>query len=284
MTSTPMGWTGYVDHLVGRRLADKTTRRYVRWVRDADEWLKQRGASLETATPTLIRAWADEQVAFSHASRGQAAAALKHYWQWCGVPPVGGIIIPADPQYACRAISEEQARDVVKVALGWWPEGTAVLCGLYLALRRMEVAQMEWSRFTSDLAWYTVTGKRNKTAELPVNPILAAELQPRRSDGWVFSGRFGAHVHETTIGNWTRRVGEAAGLTHLEPHELRHTAIARVNDNLGDLRAAQTFARHDQPNTTRIYTRTTRTRLREAAEALNYLDTDMVVCPHCGAA
>ncbi|HJQ94582.1 MAG TPA: hypothetical protein VJ935_02600 [Acidimicrobiia bacterium] len=48
--------------------------------------------------------------------------------------------------------------------------GTAVLAGLYLALRISEMASMRWDGF--DLERYTVTGKEDYTATLPVHPRL----------------------------------------------------------------------------------------------------------------
>src|SRR5690606_41738024 len=47
-----MRWSGYRDHLIGEGLGTKTIARYMRWVRDADEWLQKRGLSLDEATAT----------------------------------------------------------------------------------------------------------------------------------------------------------------------------------------------------------------------------------------
>ena len=49
-----------------------------------------------------------------------------------------------------------------------------------------------------------------------------------------------------------------------------HLLSSHFNDNMGDLRAAQSFARHSSPLTTAIYTRTTQERLEAAALSLNY--------------
>lgn len=269
-----MGWTEYADHLIGERLSGKTIARYERWVRDAGEWLAQRGTTLEEATATEIRVWSEERVTNSHASRGQAAAALRHYWTFVDRdrPPVKAIRVPPTPTYECRAVTDTQARDLVKVSLGWWPHGGVVLAGLYLALRRFEIAKLEWSRFSDDLSWYRVTGKYDKTADLPVHQNLRGELAAHRNDSrWVFPGRFaGRHISDMTVTTWVDMVGKAGGLPHLEPHELRHTALATANDGLGDLRAVQTFARHSDPSTTAIYTRTKKKRLREVSDALDY--------------
>jgi integrase/recombinase XerD len=172
----------------------------------------------------------------------------------------------------CRAITETEARDLVKASLGWWPEGIVVLVGLYLALRRFEIAKMEWGRFDETLKWYRVTGKYDKTNTLPVHPLLTGELDGHQTGRWVFPGRFdGRHVNPATIGVWVAVVGRQVGIPNLEPHELRHTALATANDVTGDLRAVQSFARHSKVSTTSGYTRTTTRRLREVSDSLDYL-------------
>jgi integrase/recombinase XerD len=172
----------------------------------------------------------------------------------------------------CRAVEEPDARALLKTAVGWWPRGTAVLFGMYLALRRTEIACAEWSRFSSDLNWYTVTGKGDKTATLPVHSVLRDELgSVDRSGRWVFEGRFGSHVTPATIWSWSKEVAAAAGIEEFTTHQLRHTALTTANDNLGDLRAVQTFARHKHPDQTAGYTRTKQTRLREVSDSLDYL-------------
>lgn len=270
-----MSWSAYTDYLVGQRLSPLTIRRYVRWLREADGWLRSQGSTLDTASATDIAEFAAECVTNSAASRRQASVALRHYWEMTDRdrPPVRAIRVPPTPDYECRAITEIEARDVVKVATGWWMEGTVVLAGMYLALRRFEIAKMEWSRFSDDLSWYRVTGKYDKTKSLPVHPHLRSELEGRQGGStWVFPGRFeGRHIASATVWSWVERVGQAAGIPHLEPHELRHTALATANDTLGDLRAVQTFARHAKPQTTSLYTRTTKTKLREVSDALDYL-------------
>jgi integrase len=270
-----MGWSEYTDYLIGQRLSQLTIRRYLRWLREADEWLKAQGTSLDVATATEVASFAAERVTNSASSRRQASVALKHYWEMTDRdrPPVRAIRVPPTPEYECRAITELQARDVVKAATGWWPEGAVVLCGMYLALRRFEIAKMEWARFDTGAEWYRVTGKYDKTNSLPVHPHLRAELEGRRGGSpWVFPGRFDdRHIATATVWAWVERVGQAAGIPHLEPHELRHTALATANDVLGNLRAVQTFARHSKPSTTSLYTRTTKTRLREVSDALDYL-------------
>lgn len=268
------GQLGYGGYLVGLGLSDKSVRLYQRHVDRADQWMKRYAhTSLHWTGPRELAAYA-QTLPNSHSTRGQAVAAFRHYWDWKGRsdPPYRAVRVPPAPEMVCRAITETQTRNLVKVSLGWWPQGTVVLCGLYLALRRFEIAKMEWTRFSDDLAWYTVTGKYDKTNTLPVHPNLADELQDRVDGRWLFPGRFkGRHIANATVGAYVAEAGRHAGIPDLEPHELRHTALATANDNTGNLRSVQTFARHSKPQTTSGYTRTTTQRLREVSDSLDYL-------------
>ncbi len=265
----------FVEYLMSITLGDRTISIYLNHVRHADRWMRTHHTSLQWAGPREVAEFMTARVPASNSSRSQAAAALGHYWAWKerSNPPTKAIRVPPAPEMVCRAIEPNQAHDVIKVATGWWPKGTMVLFGMYLALRRFEIAKAEWSRFDDDITWYQVTGKYDKTSTLPVHPQLRSELKNHRnSQRWVFPGRFpNTHVNPATVGTWIGEVGRAADIPNLEPHELRHTALATANDNTGNLRSVQTFARHNKIQTTAEYTRTTATRLREVSDSLDYL-------------
>lgn len=253
------------DYLIGQGLSPKTIGIYVRLVLEAANHI-----DLASVGATLMSEYAS-RLPFSHSLRGQFAAACRHYWEMIGRldGPAKAIRVPPQAEMVCQAVEDDQARDLVKVALGWQPEGLSVLFGLYLALRREEIAKAEWKRFGEDFEWYTVTGKGDKTATLPVHPVLASELKGGR--GYVFPGRYGGHVTPATVWEWTKLVGREAGIPNLRTHQLRHTALTVANDTTGDLRAVQTFARHSKPSTTAGYTRTKAQRLREVSDALGYV-------------
>lgn len=267
-----MVWRGFADYLIGLGLNERTVVYYVRYARHATEYLSPFGATLGTVKPTLLAQWA-KTLPDSHSSRGQVVAALRHYWNWIDRPnpPAKAIRVPPRPEMVCRALEDHETRDLVKVSVGWHPEGTAVLMGLYLALRRFEIAKAEWSRFDDDLTWYRVTGKRDKTATLPVHPVLKSELEPWRGKGWLFPGRLTGHVDPATIWQWIMHVATVADVPHMTPHRLRHTALTWAVDAGKQLRDVQTFARHSDPGMTAKYTRTTSRRLREVVDALDYL-------------
>jgi integrase/recombinase XerD len=264
----------YTEYLVGLGLSGKSVRLYVSHVVRADAWIRRHThTSLDWAGPREIAAYS-QTLPDSHSTRGQVVAAFRHYWDYIerSNTPHRALRVPPAPEMVCRAITETQARDLAKTAMGWWPQGTVVLAGLYLALRRFEIAKMEWGRFDDDLEWYRVTGKYDKTNTLPVHPLLVSELEGRRNGKWLFPGRYrGRHIAYATVGTWVTQVGTAAGIPSLEPHELRHTALATANDRTGNLRSVQTFARHSKVSTTSGYTRTTSRRLREVSDSLDYL-------------
>lgn len=266
-------WAGFADYLTGLGLNERTIVYYVARARAAERWLSIHDSNLATCNASMLAEYA-RTVTNSHSTRGQTVAALGHYWDWTGrqYPPVKAIRVPPRPDMVCRTLEDDETRALVKCALGWHPEGSAVLMGLYLALRRFEIAKAEWSRFDAPMTWYRVTGKRDKTVTLPVHPVLRAELEPWRNDGWLFPGRFGGSVNPSTIWQWIMNAAQVAGVRDLTPHRLRHTALTWAVDAGKQLRDVQTFARHSDPGMTAKYTRTTTNRLREVVDALDYLD------------
>lgn len=208
-------------------------------------------------------------------SKRQHRVALRHWYEWHDRmdAPLAAIRVPPKKRGVSRALEPGQAKTLARTASGWWPEGAAVLLGLYLGLRREEIALTRWDRFDRGFEWYTVIGKGDVEAVIPVHPVLETELLSHMGAfPWVFPGRSSAHVCAGTIAEWVKRVGERAGIPDLSPHRLRHTAIATVNDASGDLRMAQEFARHADIETTMIYTRVGIDRLKRAVDTLGFLD------------
>lgn len=256
----------YVDYLYGRGLSEKTVAIYVSHIKR----IVVAGIDPDTMTATECATYASTTPA-SAATRRQLRCALTRYWEATGRRdgPIQAIRVPPKPRGVCRALPQDDARLLVKAARGWRPEGLAVMFGMFMALRREEIATARWDRFDQNLEWYTVTGKGDVTATIPVHPALRNELEPTGCV-WLFPGRINAHVTPATIWQWVMIVADAAGIGHVTTHQLRHTAIATANDNTGDLRATSEFARHRRIETTMIYTRTTADRLKAVTESINY--------------
>jgi integrase len=264
----------YEEWLLGEGLSAKTVSTYQSKLCRADEIAVEKGWDLLDLTASQAVELAGY---FPNAasSRRQLRTALQHYWAMHDTAgPVKAIRVPKQSRGRFRGLEADEARMLAKAARGWWPDGTAVLLGLYLGLRREEIATLKWTGFDRDLEWVTVMGKGARTRSLPVHPTLAAELNPWiTAYQYVFPGRStNAHVHPATVWQWVERVSDAAGVRMTRPHMLRHTCLATMNDATKDLRTTQEFAGHARPETTAIYTRTTAQRLTDAVYALDYLE------------
>lgn len=264
----------FAGYLVGVGLSPRTVGLYVRTVTRAMLFFADRGGDLLEVSAPDLALWASTLTA-SLSARRQARSALQHYFTWMGKDPsiCRAIRLPPKPRYFCQAISEHEAKLLNKVALEeGHPRGTAVALGLYLALRVSEIASAKWDGFDRHLETYTLTGKGDFTATIPVHPQLAEYLAPLETRyRYLFPGHQGrAHVSPQAVWKWIRQLGEVVGIENLRPHQLRHTAIATVHDNTGDLRTASEFARHRRIETTMIYTRTMEATLRSAVYTIDY--------------
>jgi integrase len=70
------------------------------------------------------------------------------------------------------------------------------------------------------------------------------------------------------VRTWVGLVSVTAGLGYLSPHQLRHTCLAEMHEQTGDLRITQYFAGHADPSTTARYTRATKRALVAAVDTL----------------
>jgi integrase/recombinase XerD len=259
--------------LYARDLSRSTVNDYLAAIMTADRWCRRRGWTLGTVPGPVLTEFVDG-LPSSWASRKRYRSALTHYWAATRRPhpPVGALAVPRKPRGTCRALSTDDARSLSKVALDWpGPEGVAVLLGLHLALRRFEIAKVRRGDFHD--GWLRVVGKGGSVDDLPVPTTLRAPIARQWDRGGgehLFPGRRVARpVCPMTISTWVGRVADVAGVL-VTPHQLRHTALAALNDATGDLRATMEYARHKNPETTLIYTRTRRSRLVELAESLHY--------------
>jgi len=140
-------------------------------------------------------------------------------------------------------------------------ERLMLLLGAYAGLRCCEIAQVHTEDVIGDTL--RVTGKGGKEREIPLHPVLAAELA-KIPPGWVFPGRIdfdmpgrgrgGApyigHLSAQHISDLLRDL-LPAGWT---AHKLRHRFASLAYANGGrDLLAVQALLGHSKPETTARY-------------------------------
>ncbi|MDQ3575298.1 MAG: tyrosine-type recombinase/integrase [Actinomycetota bacterium] len=244
---------------------------YVRTIRNAERWFEHHGLSLATATAVEVADYLATQ-SRTWSVRNLLRAALTHYWDITGHadPPLRAMRVPSKPRMVCRALDPGDARILAKAARAHGGSaGMAAVLGLYMGLRREEIAGVRWDDFSeSELR---VIGKGEKQADLPLHPVVLELLaeHPRRGP-WLFPGEGRDHVHPATVWQWIRDLAQAAGVGLVSTHILRHTCLATANDATGDLRAVQEFARHARPETTANYTRASAQRLDAVMRSIDY--------------
>jgi site-specific recombinase XerD len=120
-----------------------------------------------------------------------------------------------------------------------------------------------------------VLGKGSKERSVPYGVPAARSL-----DAWLRHGRpslatarsgialllgaRGGRLQPTTVRQVVAAYAEAAGVGHLSPHGLRHTAATHLLEGGADLRSVQELLGHASLATTQIYTHVSIDRLRAA--------------------
>jgi integrase/recombinase XerC len=238
-------------------------------------------ASLGTAD---FRGYLAERSARNYArtSTARALASVRGFFRFlerrhlAHNPLVRAIRTPRLPQSVPKALSEEDARDVVdKVALlseeRWIALRDAALvlllygCGLRiseaLALKRGNVPLREA---------IVVTGKGNKQRVVPVLPIVAEAVEayaaacPYDAEGSapLFVGARGGALDPGVVQRQMRRLRVHLGLPETAtPHALRHSFATHLLAGGGDLRTIQELLGHASLATTQRYTKVDAARL-----------------------
>lgn len=261
-----------VGALFGLGLAPRSVSLYASAIEKALRYFAEQEWDLGRATSEQVASYAGTLL-LTFGVRSTVRIALAHYWGFVEhpKPPLKAVRCPPKPAMVCKALDDDDARLLSKVARARHDrQGAAVVLGMYQGMRREEIASCRWDSFDGR-GWMKVVGKGAKSRTIPVHPVTETALSflPHSSE-WVFPGRIEGHVAPASVWNWVRAVADDAGVGHVRPHWLRHTCLATQNDNTGDLRSVQHFAGHSRPETTSGYTRATRRRLMAVALSVDY--------------
>lgn len=150
----------------------------------------------------------------------------------------------------------------------------ALLLMVRLGLRSGEVAALR----LDDLDWtqgaLVVRGKRRREDRLPLPQDIGEAIvsylkrgRPRSTSRQLFLGLRAPHdgLRCPAVARIVRRAGKRIGLLSLHPHCLRHTAAMQMLRNGASLPSIGEVLRHQHFDTTAIYAKVDRSRLREVA-------------------
>lgn len=140
-----------------------------------------------------------------------------------------------------------------------------VLLARYGCLRLTELTQIHTKDRQGDLL--RVHGKGDKIRYVPINRglmhVLLA-LEREQGPGYYFPGRYGGHMHTSSVGKIITRV------TGTNPHSLRHAGATAAYRATRDLRAVQELLGHASLATTERYLHTGLDEIRAAAAATEF--------------
>lgn len=185
--------------------------------------------------------------------------------------PASGVSAPKSPRKLPRVLDTDEIAHLLSFeSKDWYDQREKALFELIYSsgLRLGEVAATDIKDIDLAEAIVRVTGKGNKTREIPVgkNAIFALKtwLQIRENlpkktplldQEALFLSNRGKRISHRSIQQrlrlWALKLG-IQGRVH--PHMLRHSVASHLLESSGDLRAVQEFLGHSDISTTQIYT------------------------------
>lgn len=190
---------------------------------------------------------------------------LKH--RWIKANPANGITAPKSPKKLPKTLDVDQIDQFLSM-----PENSLIDCRdhaiielLYSSgLRLAELVRLDITDLDLQEAVITVTGKGNKTRQLPVGKQAARALKvwlKRRHELKIidyqamFLSQRGRRLSARGIQDRLKQISIRQGMQgKIHPHMLRHSFASHLLESSGDLRAVQQLLGHENISTTQVYT------------------------------
>ena len=263
-----------------KRLAAKTARDYLVWIRHADTSLESLNTSVAGATLEDLFVYYDslKETAWVH---NNARSSLMMAYEFLGREDNPAKSLPRwkIPARLPKDVELEAAVRLVARAYDYGPMwGCITIVFLDTGLRCSELINRKWSdRVDRRRIYYPSKGGTEKVKEL--NEEAAAALDawqeecPETEDGWMFPS---PRIKNRPIGiNWaTRKVkalGKDVGIPGLHVHRLRHTHAMQILRLSGhNVLAVQDSLGHARVASTMVYLRTRADLSRAANDQLTF--------------
>jgi integrase/recombinase XerD len=133
------------------------------------------------------------------------------------------------------------------------------------ALRVSELTSARLQDLSLESGTLNIIGKGSKARIAPLGRFATDALRAYLHAGrpcleqgigspYLFIGRRGTQLTRQAINSLLRKRAERAGISHVHPHMLRHSAATHMLNHRADLRTIQTILGHSDISTTEIYT------------------------------
>ena len=165
-----------------------------------------------------------------------------------------------------RAEEDAAAAPDGKEPFGELRERTIILLLYATGMRRAELCNLRTSDFDRSRRVFRVTGKGDKTREIPVPDRICeeivlylkrvAEVEGERPDGWFFVTDKGRQLYPAFVNNVVKKaLSGLEGFTGKKsPHVLRHTLATHLLNNGADINSIKEVLGHSSLAATQVYT------------------------------
>lgn len=243
-------------------------------LRVVDQFTQQTGVNAQVANFEDITLWLATLP--SAITRHTYYVHLRAFYHWLVISdhrqdnPMSRVAAPKRPKYRPRPITDEQLRAVLTSPLRPATR-TRIMLAAFAGLRVHEIAKIRGQDIDHATGMITVVGKGNKTAVLPVHPIILREAEHYPLRGWWFPSSTCPHTHveRRAVGSSISNAFARAGIT-MTSHQLRHYFATALLEAGADARVVQTFMRHENLQTTALYMNVS---VRLQRQALDLLPT-----------
>ncbi|MDU5614658.1 MAG: tyrosine-type recombinase/integrase [Varibaculum cambriense] len=260
-----------------------STRTVKERVRLLNQFERQTGTLMETATPQVIVQWLA-----GFEDQGTKACYFTHLYAFYEHlkrikfrldAPTDQIKRPKEPIKRPEAITPNQLKQILA-----WPLRTdtrsKILFAAYAGLRVAEIARLHENQFNFADGLITIHGKGNKTVTLPLHPMLLERAKIHLGNGYFFHhpDHPGQPQNSRAVSRCISTNMRRAGV-NATAHQLRHYFATQLLQTGTSMFVIQTLMRHESANTTARYIHVSQTDQVDALKALTAtpLQTDQLL-------
>ena len=198
-----------------------------------------------------------------------------HYLQKTGkvkVDPTAGIRAPKSPKPLPKTLDVDQVSQLLEIhGDAWMATRDRAMLELFYSsgLRLSELTGLNMSDIDIRNGSVRVTGKGNKTRELPVGRFACEAVQKwltvrsnelkqdmdKKDIHALFISKQGKRINPRTVQQRLKFYSSQQGMHNpVNPHMLRHSFASHMLESSSDLRAVQELLGHANISTTQVYT------------------------------